>query len=47
MNVEGTGFDGENDDVLDEGSEFYKFMNKNGAKPSLIKKLKQNDYDSM
>eukprot|EP01084_Bolivina_argentea_P252560 423936_1 len=45
-NVEGTGFNGENDEV-DETSEFYQWMMQHKAKPSLIKKLIINGYDSI
>ena len=50
MNVEGTGFDGEendndNDDI--KQSEFYEWMVKQNAKHKLIIKCIKNDIDTM
>ena len=47
MNVEGTGFNGENDNDTNDNSEFYQLMIKHQAQESLIKKLKQGNIDSM
>ena len=52
MNVEGTWFDGENNDNNDDNnigkeSEFYKWMIKQNVNKNMIKKCIKNNIDSM
>ena len=43
--VEGTGYNGENDD--NQTTEFEQWLKKHKVKPKWIKKLIENDYDSL